>query len=152
VPAIITTTSTAKTAIIRTITTGPDRWQRQRWTLIKKRTRKGVDIVSEHISGTQLVREMCQTFRETAETTQFEVVKEKLTSTANTLEPMATKLYFKTQKGTEDMEEMTKQFEDLKGKLAACQEAGAAQAFCTPFYDKLEKIIKHVQTMKVRMT
>ncbi len=108
--------------------------------------------MSEDISGTQLVREMCQTFRETAETTQFEVVKEKLTSMADTLEPMATKLYFKTQKGTEDMEEMTKQFEDLKGKLAACQEAGAAQNFCIPFYDRLEKIIKHVQTMKVRMT
>jgi gas vesicle protein len=95
---------------------------------------------------------MCKTFRETAETTQFDAVKEKLNSLADTLEPMATKLYFKTQKGTEDMEEMTKQFEDLKGKLAACQEAGAAQNFCIPFYDRLEKIMKHVRTMKVRMT
>ena len=108
--------------------------------------------MSEEKSGTQLVREMCQTFREVAETTKFEAVKEKLTSLADTLEPIAGKLYFKTQKGTEDMQEMTKQFEDLQGKLAACQEAGAAQNFCIPFYDRLEKIIKHVQTMKVRMT
>jgi hypothetical protein len=108
--------------------------------------------VSEEKSGTQYVREMCQTFREVAKTTSFEAVKEKLNSLADTMEPMATKLYFKTQKGTEDMEEMTKLFVDLKAKLAACQEAGAAQNFCIPFYDRLEKIIKHVQTMKVRMT
>jgi hypothetical protein len=50
------------------------------------------------------------------------------------------------------MEELTKEFEDMQSKVAACQEAGAAQAFCVPFYDKLEKIIKHVKTMKVRMT
>ncbi len=108
--------------------------------------------MSEQITGTQLVREMCQAFREAAETTQFEAVKEKLISPADHLGPHDNKLYFKTQKGTEDMEEMIKEFEDMQGKLAACQEAGAAQAFCTPFYDKLEKIIKHVQTMKVRMT
>jgi hypothetical protein len=109
-------------------------------------------IVSEEKTGTQLVREMCQTFREVAETTQFDAVKEKLISLADDLEPLAKKLYFKTQKGTEDMEALTKEFENMQGKVAACQEAGAAQAFCVPFYDKLEKIIKHVKTMKVRMT
>jgi hypothetical protein len=108
--------------------------------------------VSEEKSGTQIVREMCQTFREVAQATRFDSVKAKLSSLADMMEPMATKLYFKTQKGTEDMEEMTKLFDDLKAKLAACQEAGAAESFCIPFYDKLEKIIKHVQTMKVRMT
>jgi hypothetical protein len=95
---------------------------------------------------------MCQTFREVAKTSPFEAVKAKLNSLADTLEPMATKLYFKTQKGTEDMEEMSKLFGDLQAKLAACQEAGTAESFCIPFYDRLEKIIKHVQTMKVRMT
>ncbi|MEJ2521136.1 MAG: hypothetical protein P8Y91_12475 [Desulfuromonadales bacterium] len=34
--------------------------------------------MSEEKTGTQLVREMCQTFREVAETTQFDAVKEKL--------------------------------------------------------------------------
>jgi hypothetical protein len=95
---------------------------------------------------------MCETFREVAKKTPFEAVKAKLISLADTMEPMATKLYFKTQKGTEDMEEMNKLFTELQSKLAACQEAGTAESFCIPFYDKLEKIIKHVQTMKVRMT
>jgi hypothetical protein len=114
--------------------------------------KEGELIVSEEKTGTQLVRDMCQTFRDVAETTQFDAVKEKLISLADDLEPLAKKLYFKTQKGTEDMEELTKEFEDMQGKVAACQEAGAAQAFCVPFYAKLEKIIKHVKTMKVRMT
>jgi hypothetical protein len=117
-----------------------------------KTMNKGELIVSEEKTGTQLVREMCQTFREVAETTQFNAVKEKLVSLADDLEPLDKKLYFKTQKGTEDMEELTKEFADMQSKVAACQEAGAAQAFCVPFYDKLEKIIKHVKTMKVRMT
>ena len=97
--------------------------------------------MSEEKTGTQLVREMCQTFREVAETTQFDAVKEKLISLADDLEPLAKKLYFKTQKGTEDMEELTKEFENMQSKLGACEEAGAAQAFCIPFYDKLEKIL-----------
>ena len=108
--------------------------------------------MSEEKTGTQLVRDMCQTFRDVAERTQFDAVKEKLISLADDLEPLAKKLYFKTQKGTEDMEELTKEFEDMQSKVAACQEAAAAQAFCIPFYAKLEKIIKHVKTMKVRMT
>ena len=107
--------------------------------------------MSEHKSGTQYVREMCQTFRKVAETTKFDAVKEKLTSLADSLEPIATKLYFKTQKGTEDMAVLSKKFEEMKAKLAVCDEAGA-ESMCIPFYDKLEKIIKHVKTMKVRMT
>ena len=42
--------------------------------------------------------------------------------------------------------------EELEGKMAGCQEAGAAQSMCIPFYDKLEKVIKAAKTMKVRMT
>lgn len=108
--------------------------------------------MNEEKTGTQYVREMCETFREIAKTTQFDAVKEKLNSLAQELEPMATKLYFKTQKGTEDMQELTEEFEELKSRLAACQEAGSAESMCIPFYDKLEKIVKHVKTMKVRMT
>ncbi len=108
--------------------------------------------MSEEKTGTQYVREMCETFKEIAAETKFDAVREKLNALAKELEPMATKLYFKTQKGTEDMEELTQKFEDLKSKLAACQEAGSAESMCIPFYDKLEKIIKHVKTMKVRMT
>lgn len=108
--------------------------------------------MSEEKTGTQYVREMCETFKEIAKTTKFDAVKEKLNTLAQELEPLATKLYFKTQKGTEDMEDLTQKFEEMKSKLAACQEAGSAESMCIPFYDKLEKIIKHVKTMKVRMT
>ena len=108
--------------------------------------------MSEEKSGTQYVREICQTFREVAEETQFPTVKEKLLALASDLEPIATKLFFKTQKGTEDMQELVAEMDDLKGSLNACQEAGAAESMCIPFYAKLEKIINHVKTMKVRMT
>jgi len=108
--------------------------------------------VSEEKTGVQYVREMCETFKEIATTTKFDAVRDKLDALAKELEPMATKLYFKTQKGTEDMADLTVKFEELKSKLGACQEAGTAEGMCIPFYDKLEKIIKHVKTMKVRMT
>ena len=108
--------------------------------------------MSEEKTGVQYVREMCEAFKEVAEKTKFDAVKEKLNDLAKELEPMATKLYFKTQKGTEDMEDLSKKFEELKSNLEACLEAGSAESMCVPFYDKLEKIIKHVKTMKVRMT
>ena len=108
--------------------------------------------MSEQKSGTQYVREICQTFRELAAEMQFSAVKEKLLAMADDLEPIAGKLYFKTQKGTEDMQELVGEMERIKGPLSACQEAGAAQSMCVPFYVKLEKIIDHVNTMKIRMT
>jgi hypothetical protein len=113
---------------------------------------KGEVNVSAHKSGTQYAREVCQTFREVAETLKFENVKEKLSTVANELEPLVTKLHFKTQKGTEDMEELSSKFEEIKAKLLECNDASDAESMCSPFIDKLEKIIKHVKTMKVRMT
>lgn len=108
--------------------------------------------MSEQKMGTNYIREICVTFREEAEKTPFPAVKEKLLSLAAELEPIATKLYFKTQKGTEDMKELVDEMEVLKVELAACQEAGAAQGMCLPIFDKLEKLIHHAKTMKVRMT
>ncbi len=108
--------------------------------------------MSEHKMGTHYVREICQVFREIAGETQFPVIKDKLTTLCDELEPLATKLYFKTQKGTEDMEEMAKEIEVVKDKLFACEQAEAAQGMCIPFYVKIEKIIEHVKTMRVRMT
>ena len=102
--------------------------------------------------GTHYVRDICQKFREVAEKTEFSAVKEKLVELADTLEPIAKKAYFKTQKGTEDMQTMVAEMDELEGKMAVCQEAGAAQSMCIPFYDKLEKVIKAAKTMKVRMT
>jgi hypothetical protein len=101
--------------------------------------------------GTHYVREICQLFRETAADCGYPTIKEKLESLASELEPLATKLYFKTQKGNEEMEKLADELADLKNKLAACDEAGA-QSFCIPYFTQLEKTIQHVKTMKVRMT
>jgi hypothetical protein len=102
--------------------------------------------------GTNYVREICQTFRDVSEKTSFSDVKEGLLTLTNELEPLAKKLYFKTQKGTEDMKELAAAAEALDEKLAACNTAEEAADVCLPFHEKLEKIIKHVKTMKVRMT
>ena len=90
-------------------------------------------------------------FRATAASTKFDGLKAKLESLANDIEPLAAKLYFKTQKGTEDMEKISAEMGDLKAKLASKDQA-AAEAFCKPFFDQLDKIVQHVKTMKVRMT
>jgi hypothetical protein len=101
--------------------------------------------------GTHYVREIAQLFREVAADTGYAGVKEKLVSLADEMEPLATKLYFKTQKGNEEMEKMAGDLADLKAKVAGSDEAGAT-AFCQPFFDQLDKTIQHVKTMKVRMT
>ncbi|MDF1554559.1 MAG: hypothetical protein P1P84_15920 [Deferrisomatales bacterium] len=101
--------------------------------------------------GTHYVREICQLFRETAADCGYPSLKEKLETLADDLEPLATKLYFKTQKGNEEMEALAGELSDLKAKMAVCDEAGA-QSFCTPYFAQLEKTMKHVKTMKVRMT
>ena len=107
--------------------------------------------MSEHKMGTHYVREVVEMFRATAASTKFDGLKGRLESLANDLEPLAAKLYFKTQKGTEDMEKISAEMGDLKAKVASMDQA-AAEIFCTPFFDELDKIVQHVKTMKVRMT
>lgn len=108
--------------------------------------------MTEQKMGTHYVREVCGTFRDIAGKTQFPPIKEKLMTLCEELEPLAPKLYFKTQKGTEDMEALAREIEELKDKLFACEQAEAAQAMCNPFFVKIGKIIEHVKTMRVRMT
>ncbi len=108
--------------------------------------------MSEQKMGTHYVREIAENFRDAAAECAFPEVKEKLLSLAGTLEPLATKLYFKTQKGTEDMERMATELSGIKGTLSACTDAGAAADVCNPYFSKLDQVIHHVQTMKVRMT
>jgi hypothetical protein len=102
--------------------------------------------------GTHYVREICQNFKEIAEKTSLDGLKERLTALANELEPLAGKLFFKTQKGNEDMEKAAGELEAMKDKLASTQDAAEADALIGPLADTLEKTIKHVKTMKVRMT
>ena len=73
-------------------------------------------------------------------------------SLADEIEPIAAKLYFKTQKGTEEMIEMAGELEAIVDKLNACEDAEAADSICTPFFTKIEKSVKAAKTMKVRMT
>ncbi len=100
--------------------------------------------------GTNYVREIAANFRAAAPTCKVADVKAKLESMANEMEPMAGKLYFKTQKGTEDMEALAAQVEAGKGKLAGDQ--AAVEAFIKPIFAEIERILEHVKTMKVRMT
>jgi len=108
--------------------------------------------VSQQKMGTHYVREISQTFREIAEKTSFPDVKSKLLALADEMEPIAGKLYFKTQKGTEEMVEMAGELGDFVDQLNGASDAEAAQSICAPFLAKIEKSVKAAKTMKVRMT
>ena len=108
--------------------------------------------MSEQKMGTHYVREICQNFREITEKTSVDALKDTLTGLADQMEPLATKLFFKTQKGNEEMEKAAQEVEAMKDKLAAAQDQAEAEAMIAPLADKLAKTIKHVKTMKVRMT
>ena len=108
--------------------------------------------MSEQKMGTHYVREICENFRDIAGKTSVDALKDKLTGLADQLEPLATKLFFKTQKGNEEMEKAAQEVDGMKDKLAAAPDQAAAEAMIGPLADVLEKTIKHVKTMKVRMT
>ncbi|MGA8833970.1 MAG: hypothetical protein ACLQT6_13390 [Desulfomonilaceae bacterium] len=108
--------------------------------------------MSEQKMGTQHAREICRIFREIAAKTGFPEVKEKLLFLASDLEPIATKIYFKTQKGTEDMERLSMEAALLEEKLTACELGEDAKVVCDPFLDQLQKVMHHAKTLKVRMT
>jgi hypothetical protein len=113
---------------------------------------EGEPKVSQQKMGTHYVREICQTFKEVAEKTAFPDIKEKLVALANEMEPIAGKLYFKTQKGTEEMVEYAGELGAIVDKLSDAEDAAAAQSICDPYLTKIEKSIKAAKTMKVRMT
>lgn len=102
--------------------------------------------------GMNYAREICETFRDVAEKTELPALKDSLLALAGDLEPIVKKLYFKTQKGTEDMKKLAEDVEGLKEKLLACQDPKDAEVMCAPVCDTLAKVIHHVKTMKVRMT
>lgn len=108
--------------------------------------------MSEQKMGTHYVREMCESFKEIGEKTSVAELKDKLSGLATELEPLATKLYFKTQKGNEDMKRAAEELEGFKDKLAGAGDMAEANSICGSMVEMLEKTIKHVKTMKVRMT
>jgi hypothetical protein len=102
--------------------------------------------------GTHYVREICQNFKDIAAETSVDALKEKLTKLAGELEPLAGKLFFKTQKGNEDMKKAADEVENMKAKLIAAKDEAEAESLIGSLAETLEKTIKHVKTMKVRMT
>ena len=108
--------------------------------------------MSQQKMGTHYVREISQTFRDVAEKTSFPEIKDKLVALADEMEPIAGKLYFKTQKGTEEMVEMAGELGEIVDQLNGAADIAAAQSICGPYLTKIEKSIKAAKTMKVRMT
>ncbi len=107
--------------------------------------------MSEVKMGTQYVREVAEIFKKAAVDCKLSDIKSKLVALADEMEPLAGKLYFKTQKGTEDMEALAGKVNGLETKLGAMDQA-AADGLLKPIFTELDATIHHVKTMKVRMT
>ncbi len=107
--------------------------------------------MSEVKMGTLYVREIAENFRTAAADCKYSDIKAKLIALADEMEPLAGKLYFKTQKGTEEMQALAAKLEGLGGKLAAFDQEGA-QSFCTPYFTEIARMLELVKNMKVRMT
>ncbi|SRR6266540_4165463 len=102
--------------------------------------------------GTNYIREIAVNFRTAAADCKYPDIKAKLITLADEMELHAGKLFFKTQKGTEDMQALAEKLAGFVGQLAACGDQGAAETFCTPILTDIEKTLTMVKTMKVRMT
>ncbi len=107
--------------------------------------------MSEVKMGTQYAREIAVNFRTAAADCKYADIKAKLTALADELELHCGKLFFKTQKGTEEMAALSKKLDGFVGKLAATDESGA-QSLCAPAFTEIERFLQVVKTMKVRMT
>ncbi len=107
--------------------------------------------MSEVKMGTQYVREIAEGFRKAAADCPHAEIQSKLVSLAGEMEQLAGKLFFKTQKGTEDMAALAGRLASFGGTLAGKDAAGAA-SFCTPIFSEIEQTLTTVKNMKVRMT
>jgi hypothetical protein len=108
--------------------------------------------MAEAKMGTHYLREMVEVFSEIAADNKFPELSAKLLALNPKLEIVAGKIYFKTQKGNEQMEKMAGEMGDLKAKLAGCADAAAAGALLNPFITQLDELADFVAAMKVRMT
>lgn len=107
--------------------------------------------MSEVKMGTQYVREIAQNFRKAAADCPHPEIQSKLVSLAGDMETLAGKLFFKTQKGTEDMAALARRLETFGSTLAGKDQAGAA-SFTAPIFGEIEQTLEMVKNMKVRMT
>ena len=107
--------------------------------------------MSEVKMGTNYVREIAEEFRKAAAACQYADIQSKLVSLAGDMEQLAGKLFFKTQKGTEDMAALQGRLATFGSTLASKDAAGAA-SFCAPIFTEIEQTLSMVKNMKVRMT
>ncbi len=107
--------------------------------------------MSEVKMGTHYVREIAENFRKAAAGCPHADVQAKLVSLAGEMETLAPKLFFKTQKGTEDMQALAKRLETFGATLASKDQAGAA-SFTAPIFSEIEQTLTMVKNMTVRMT
>ncbi len=107
--------------------------------------------MSEVKMGTQFVREIADGFRKAAAGCQYPELQSKLVALAGDMEQLAGKLFFKTQKGTEDMAALAGRLQTFGGTLAAKDQAGAT-SYCAPIFSEIEQTLTMVKNMKVRMT
>lgn len=107
--------------------------------------------MSEVKMGTQYVREIADNFRKAAAACPYPEIQSKLVALADEMEQLAGKLFFKTQKGTEDMAALAGRLATFGGTLATKDQAGAA-SYCAPIFSEIEQTLSMVKNMKVRMT
>ncbi len=107
--------------------------------------------MSEVKMGTNYVREIAESFRKAAADCKHADIQAKLVSLAGEMETLAPKLFFKTQKGTEDMQALAQRLAPFGATLASKDQAGAA-SYCAPIFSEIEQTLTVVKNMKVRMT
>jgi hypothetical protein len=108
--------------------------------------------MSEIKMGTQYVREIAVNFRAAAAACGYAEIQSKLVALANEMEQLAGKLFFKTQKGTEDMAALAHRLESFGATLAATKDQAGAASYTAPIFGEIEQVLTMVKNMKVRMT
>jgi len=102
--------------------------------------------------GVQYAREIIQNFREVAAENKFPELSARLVKVADDLEVVHTKIYFKTQKGNGQFEQMAGELANVKSTIAGAADIAAAKAFIDPYLKTIEEVSDMVANMKVRMT
>jgi len=102
--------------------------------------------------GVQFAREIIENFREIASENKFPELSAKLVKVADELEVVHTKIYFKTQKGNSQFEQLAKELANVKATVAGAADLAAAKAFLDPYIKTIEEVSEMVANMKVRMT
>lgn len=107
--------------------------------------------MSEVKMGTNYVREIAESFRKASAECPHADIKGRLVSLAGEMDTLAPKLFFKTQKGTEDMAALAERLATFGATLAGKDEAAAA-SYCNPIFSEIQQTLEMVKNMKVRMT